>query len=74
MNYTNSPFSTENSFNFPPNKDNILDISNSFPFNKIFNIDSDFPEMDESENLDALIMIKPKSINKGKIIFKTEWL
>ena len=46
MTYTNSPFSTENSFNFPPNEDYIYNISNSFPFNQIFNFDSDFPEMD----------------------------
>ena len=72
MTYTNSPFSTENSFNFPPNEDNLFDISNSFPFNQIFNFDSDFPEMDVSENLDDLIKINPKSINKDKIIFKTE--
>ena len=52
----------------------MYDISNSFPFNQIFNIDSDFPEMDASENLDDLIMINPKSINKGRIIFKTEKL
>ena len=50
----------------------MYDISNSFPFNQIFNIDSDFPEMNASENLDVLIMINPKSINKDKIIFKTE--
>ena len=74
MTYTNSPFSTENSFNFPPNEDYIYNISNSFPFNQIFNFDSDFPEMDVSENLDDLIMINPKSINKDKIIFKTEKL
>ena len=74
MTYTNSPFSTENSFNFPPNEDNLFDISNSFPFNKIFNVDSNFHEMNESENLDDLIMINPKSINKDKIIFKTEML
>ena len=74
MTYTNSPFSTENSFNFPPNEDNLFDISNSFPFNQIFNFDSDFPEMDVSENLDDLIKINPKSINKGRIIFKTEKL
>ena len=30
--------------------------------------------MDASENLDDLIMINPKSINKGRIIFKTELL
>ena len=52
----------------------MYDISNSFPFNQIFNFDSDFPEMDVSENLDDLIMINPKSINKGRIIFKTEKL
>ena len=52
----------------------MYDISNSFPFNQIFNIDSDFPEMNASENLDDLIMINPKSINKDKIIFKTEKL
>ena len=74
MTYTNSPFSTENSFNFPPNEDYIYNISNSFPFNQIFNFDSDFPEMDVSENLDDLIMINPKSINKDKIIFKIEKL
>jgi len=74
MTYTNSPFSTENSFNFPPNEDNLFDISKSFPFYEIFNVDSNFHEMNESENLDDLIMINPKSINKDKIIFKTEKL
>ena len=74
MTYTNSPFSTEKSFNFPPNEDNLFDISKSFPFYEIFNVDSNFPEMNESENLDDLIMINPKSINKDKIIFKTEKL
>ena len=52
----------------------MYDISNSFPFNQIFNIDSYFPEMNASEHLDDLIMINPKSINKDKIIFKTEKL
>ena len=66
MTYTNSQFSTENSFNFPPNEDNLFDISKSFPFNQIFNFDSDFPEMDVSENLDDLIMINPKSVDKAK--------
>ena len=74
MTYTNSPFSTENSFNFPPNEDNLFDISKSFPFYEIFNVDSNFHEMNESENLYDLIMIKPKSNNKDKIIFKTELL
>ena len=44
----------------------MYDISNSFPFNQIFNIDSDFPEMNASENLDDLIMINPKSVDKAK--------
>ena len=74
MTYTNSQFSTENSFNFPPNEDNLFDISKSFPFYEIFNVDSNFHEMNESENLYDLIMIKPKSNNKDKIIFKTEKL
>jgi hypothetical protein len=52
----------------------VYDISNSFPFNQIFIVDSDFYEMNGSENLYDLIMIKPKSNNKDKIIFKTEKL
>jgi len=74
MTFINSPFSDENSINFPPKKSNIYDITNSFSFNEIFNNDFNFSEVDESEHLDDLIMINPKSINKGRIIFKTEML
>ena len=74
MNHTNPPFSTEKSPNPPPNEDYIYDLSNSFSINEIFNNDFNSSEMNESENLYDLIMIKPKSINKGKIIFKTEQL
>jgi hypothetical protein len=74
MNHTNPPFSTEKSPNPPPNEDYIYDLSNSFSINEIFNNDFNSSEIDESENLYNLIMIKPKSNNKDKIIFKTEKL
>ena len=74
MNHTNPPFSTEKSPNPPPNEDYIYDLSNSFSNNEIFNNDFNSSEIDESENLYDLIMIKPKSNNKDKIIFKTEKL
>ena len=51
MTFINSPFSIKNSHDFPPNETNIYDLLNSSSFNEIFNIDSNFSEIDESENL-----------------------
>jgi len=41
---------------------------------KIFNDVPNFSFKDESENIDSLIFIKPKIINKRNISFKTELL
>ena len=75
MQIPNSPFSTENSINFPFIEDNIYVTSNLSSGDEIFNFEPNISDMDENENIDALLyFINPNRNNNCRINFRIELL
>ena len=70
----NSPFFTDNSIYFPLIEYNSENLSSFSSMSKIFNDAPNYTYMNESENPNPLISIKPIEINKDRPYFKTELL
>jgi hypothetical protein len=70
----NSPIFTDNSIYFPLIEYNSENLSSFSSMSKIFNDAPNYTYMNESENLNPFISIKPIEINKDRPYFKTELL